>query len=135
MRDAVSDLFDEFDRGVLSRRQLLQALGLVAAGTALPASSFGQGRCGGRGGAAGCDTIPAKAPFEPTGWKTVYMDHFTMQAADYKKEVAYYSALMNWRVRSDDGTKAVLDIGDDVGTVIIRGGYQAPPPPPPPANP
>jgi catechol 2,3-dioxygenase-like lactoylglutathione lyase family enzyme len=38
---------------------------------------------------------------------------------------------MNWKVRSDDGTKAVLDIGDDVGSVIIRGGYVAPPAPAP----
>lgn len=129
MDDAVSELFDEFDRGVLSRRQLLQALGLAAVGAALPTSIFGQGRCGGaRAGMAGCDTVPAKPPFEPTGWKTVYMDHFTAQAVDYKKETAYFAALMNWRVRSDDGTRAILDIGDDVATLIIRGGYQPPAP-------
>jgi catechol 2,3-dioxygenase-like lactoylglutathione lyase family enzyme len=134
MDDALTELFDEFDHGRLSRRQLLQALGLAAVGAAVPVRIFGQGRCGGaRAGQAGCDTIPAKAPFEPTGWKTVYMDHFTMQAADYKKEVGYYAALMNWTVRSDDGTKAVLDMGD-AGTVVIRGGYQAPAPPPPPAG-
>jgi catechol 2,3-dioxygenase-like lactoylglutathione lyase family enzyme len=61
------------------------------------------------------------------------MDHFTMQAADYKKEAAYYSALMNWKVRSDDGSQAVLDIGD-VATVVIHGGYVPPAPPPRPAN-
>lgn len=136
MDDTLTELFDDFDRGALSRRQLLQALGLAVVGTALPVRIFSQGRCGGaNAGAAGCDTTSAKPPFDSTGWKTVYMDHFTMQAADYKREVAYYAALMNWRIRSDDGTRAILDIGDDVGTVVIRGGYQAPPPPPPPANP
>ncbi len=132
MDDEVHNLFHQFDRGTISRRQLLQAIGVAAAATALPLNVFAQGRCGGtRAGTADCDTTPVKAPFEPTGWNTVYMDHFTMQCADYEKEAAYYAALMGWKVRSDDGTKAYLDIGDDVGGVIFRGGYVAPPPPPP----
>ena len=80
-------------------------------------------------GHPGCDTTPLKAPFEPTGWKTVALDHFSMQAADYRKEAAYYEALMNWKIRSDDGKQAVLDIGD-IGSVVIRGGFVAPPAPP-----
>jgi catechol 2,3-dioxygenase-like lactoylglutathione lyase family enzyme len=39
-------------------------------------------------------------------------------------------ALMNWKLRSDDGKQAVLDVGD-IGTVVIVGGYTPPPPPPP----
>ncbi|MGE5099548.1 MAG: hypothetical protein ACM3SX_06140, partial [Deltaproteobacteria bacterium] len=133
MSDALSKLFDDFDRGAISRRQLLQVLGVAAVGVALPVRAFGQGRCGGqRANLPECDKTPAKLPFDPTGWKTISMDHFTMQAADYKREAAYYATLMNWKIRSDDGTKIVMDIGDDVGSVIIRGGYQAPPPPPAP---
>jgi catechol 2,3-dioxygenase-like lactoylglutathione lyase family enzyme len=133
MSDALSKLFNDFDRGAISRRQLFQALGVAAVGVALPVQAFGQGRCGGeRANLPECDKTPAKLPFDPTGWKTVYMDHFTMQAADPKREAAYYATLMNWKVRSDDGTTIVMDIGDDVGSVIIRGGYQAPPPPPAP---
>ena len=73
-------------------------------------------------------------PFEPTGWKTVVLDHLSCQVADYPKEAAYYQALMNWKIRSDDGKQAVLDIGD-WGGLIIRGGYVAPPPPPTPPTP
>jgi catechol 2,3-dioxygenase-like lactoylglutathione lyase family enzyme len=132
MEDELNRLFTKFDRGTISRRQLLQALGVAAAATAVPFDLFAQGRCGGaRAGTPACDTTPAPPPFASTGWKTVYMDHFTMAAVDYEKEAAFYAALMNWKVRSDDGTKAYLDIGDDVGGVIIRGGYQPPPPPPP----
>ena len=89
-----------------------------------------QGRCKGRPaeGTPACNTTPARAPFAPTGWKTVALDHFTMHTVDYRKEAGYYAALMNWKVRSDDGHQAVLDIGD-IGTVVIRGGYVAPPPP------
>ena len=125
----LAKLFNDFDRGKLSRRQLLVALGAAVA--IRPASAFAQGQCGGaRAGTPDCDTTPAKLPFEPTGWKTVLLDHFSCQVADYPKEAAYYAALMNWKIRSDDGKQAVLDIGD-WGGLVLRGGYQAPPSPPP----
>jgi catechol 2,3-dioxygenase-like lactoylglutathione lyase family enzyme len=120
-------LFDDFDRGRLSRRQLLKALGVAVA--VRPASAFAQGQCGGaRAGTPECDPTPAKLPFEPTGWKTVLLDHFSCQALDYAKEAAFYAALMNWKISSDDGKQAVLDIGD-WGGLVLRGGYQPPPAP------
>jgi predicted enzyme related to lactoylglutathione lyase len=136
MSDVLTNLFNDYDRGRLSRRQLLQALGLAAAASPLSSLAFGQGSCAdrGRAGAPGCDTTPAPPPFEATGWKTVLLDHFKMQAADYSKEAAYFQALMNWKIRSDDGTKAMLDIGD-WGGLLIRGGYVAPPPVAPPTPP
>jgi len=57
------------------------------------------------------------------GWNTVLLDHFSCQVVDYPKEAAYYAALMNWPIRSDDGKQAVLDIGD-WGGLVLRGGYQ-----------
>ena len=68
----LDNLFDAFDRGVISRRHLLQALGLAVA--MRPAVALAQGQCGGANkGTPGCETTPAKLPFEPTGWK----DHTT----------------------------------------------------------
>ena len=137
MSDEVTKIFEAFDRGKLTRRQLFFALGLGAGIAALPrrATLLGQGQCGGaRAGTPECDTTPAKLPFESTGWKTVRLNHFAIQVADYAKEAAYYAALMNWKVRSDDGKQAMLDIGD-WGGAIIRGGYEAPPPPPVAATP
>src|SRR6185503_1288412 len=137
MSEELSRLFEAFDRQRLSRRQLFAALGIAAA--IRPVSLFAQGQCGGaRAGTPECNTTPAKLPFEPTGWNTVLLDHFTCQCVDYAKEAAYYQALMNWKIRSDDGKQAVLDIGD-WGGLILRNGYVAPPPPPaaatPPVNP
>src|SRR5438552_2970495 len=130
MSHDLATLFTAFDLGRLSRRQLLQALGIAVA--IRPAAAFAQGQCGGaRASLPECDATPAKAPFEPTGWKTVLLDHLSCQVADYPKEAAYYAALMNWKIRSDDGKQAVLDIGD-WGGLILRGGYVAPPPPPTP---
>jgi catechol 2,3-dioxygenase-like lactoylglutathione lyase family enzyme len=117
--------------GEVSRRRLLQLIGIAMA--TRPSMAFAQGSCGGaRAGTPECNTTPSKLPFQPTGWRTVLLDHFSVHVADYKKEAAYYAALMNWNVRSDDGTKAMLDIGD-WGGLIIRGGYQPSPPPPAPA--
>ncbi len=133
MSNHLSTLFDDFDRGRLSRRQLLTALGLAVA--IKPSAAFAQGQCGGaRKGTPECDPTPAKLPFEPTGWKTVLLDHFSCQVVDYPREAAFYAALMNWKIRSDDGKQAVLDIGD-WGGLVLRGGYVAPPPPPPSAAP
>jgi catechol 2,3-dioxygenase-like lactoylglutathione lyase family enzyme len=133
MDDALTGLFNNFDRGQISRRQLLQALGIAA--VAGPVTAYAQGRCGAaNAGSPGCDTTPYKAPFESTGWKTVLLDHFSVQVVDYQKEAAYYSALMGWKVRSDDGRQAVLDIGD-FGGMIIRPGYSPPPAVPTPPRP
>src|SRR5262245_45762029 len=129
MSDDLAMLFHAFDRGRLSRRQLLQALGLAVA--VRPTAALAQGQCGGaRANLPECDPTPAKVPFEPTGWKTVLLDHLSCQVVEYPKEAAYYQALMNWKIRSDDGKQAVLDIGD-WGGLILRGGYVAPPPPQP----
>lgn len=119
-------LFDAYDRGTLTRRQLLQALGLAA--VALPITRvFGQGQCAGRDRdtSAACNKTPMKAPFEPTGFRTVLLDHFNMQVTDPEKEAAFYAALMGWKVRSNDGKEIYMDIGD-WGGVKIRGGYTPP---------
>ena len=78
--------------------------------------------------------VPGLSPrrrglLEPTGWKTVWLDHLSYRCADYEKAAAFYVALMGWKVRSDDGKRAVLEIGDNCGDVIFSGGLAAPPPP------
>jgi catechol 2,3-dioxygenase-like lactoylglutathione lyase family enzyme len=136
MSDELLNLFEQYDRGRLSRRHLLQALGLAGAAAGVPAlrstSVFAQGSCGGeRAKLPECDPTPGKLPFERTGWKTVLLDYLSCQCVDYQKEAAYYQALMNWKIRSDDGKMAMLDIGD-WGGLVLRGGYTPPPAPPTP---
>ena len=121
--DDPSRLFSAYDRGSISRRQLLQALGLAA--VSMPfARALGQGQCAGRDRdtSAACNKTPFKAPFEPTGWKTVLLDHFNMQVTDPEREAAFYAAFLGWKVRSNDGNEIYMDIGD-WGGVKIRDGY------------
>ena len=109
-----------FDHGRSSRRQLLKALSAALA--IHPTSAFAQGVCGGvHVGTPDCDPTPAKLPFKPTGWKTVHLD-ISCQVADYPKEAAFYAALLNWKITSDDGNQAVLEI-DGRCRLILRGGY------------
>jgi len=124
---------NDFVGATLSRSVLTTTLGIALSIAPLGVASA-QGQCKGRPAddTPACDKTPAKPPFASTGWKTTAVDHFVMEAVDYKKEAAYYATLMNWKIRSDDGKQAVLDI-DDVSSVIIRGGYTPPPPPPAPA--
>ncbi len=91
-----------------------------------PARGQGQGRGQGRGQQP--PAPPLELPFEATGWKCVWLDHLDYQCVDYKKAAAWYATVMNWKVRSDDGKQAVLDIGETSGGIIIRGGLTAPPP-------
>jgi len=113
------------DRETTSRRQLLRSLGSAAVGAPFAASAFGQGGCRDGYGTRSCPltadvaTAPIQPVFEPTGWKTVALDHITFEMADYRKEAAFYNALMGWRLSSDDGKQAVLDIGD-WGSAIFR---------------
>ena len=124
--DELSRLFSNYDRGVVSRRQLFQALGLAAVTLPL-GKALSQGQCAGRANdsTAACGKTPFKAPFEPTGWKTVLLDHFSMQVTDAEKEAAFYAAFLGWKVRSNDGKEIYMDIGD-WGGVKIRGGYVRP---------
>ena len=57
-------------------------------------------------------TAPIKPLFAPTGWKTVALEQISFLVPDYQKEAAFYIALMGWKLRSDDGKQAVLDIGN-----------------------
>jgi catechol 2,3-dioxygenase-like lactoylglutathione lyase family enzyme len=123
--DDMTALLNDYSRGKISRRKMLHALGVAATGAPGAASAFGQGRCRDGYGTRGCPltaelaTAPIKPVFAPTGWKTMALDHISFQMADYRKEAAFYIALMGWKLRSDDGKQAVLDIGD-WGSAIFK---------------
>jgi catechol 2,3-dioxygenase-like lactoylglutathione lyase family enzyme len=103
----------------ISRRKALHALGFAVVGA--PLSLSAQGRCMLTFGTPACNTSDIQPTFAPTGWTTTALDHITFRAADYRKEAAFYIALMGWKLRSDDGKQAILDMGD-WGSAIFKQG-------------
>ncbi|MGE3277110.1 MAG: VOC family protein [Vicinamibacterales bacterium] len=70
---------------------------------------------------ASTPTPAGTAPFEATGWQTVWLDHFSFGATDYKKSASFYMNLLGWQPTYDEGSQHELMMGD-VGDIIIRGG-------------
>jgi catechol 2,3-dioxygenase-like lactoylglutathione lyase family enzyme len=60
-------------------------------------------------------------PFAATGWHTVWLDHFSFNAANYKASAAFYTALLGWQPTYDEGSQNELMMAD-IGDIIVRGG-------------
>ncbi len=113
MEGMIASLLKDFEVGKLTRRELIQALTMLAAAPAAMAA-----------GRPAADSAP---------WKTTWLDHISFSVADYKKSVEFYTSLMGWEVQNDNGkTQATLNI-NNIGGIIIRNrraGLNPPPPQP-----
>jgi catechol 2,3-dioxygenase-like lactoylglutathione lyase family enzyme len=65
--------------------------------------------------------LAAASPFAATGWKTVWLDHFSFNATNYKRSASFYQSLLGWKPTYDEGSQHELMIGE-VGDIIVRGG-------------
>jgi catechol 2,3-dioxygenase-like lactoylglutathione lyase family enzyme len=106
MESVIATLLRDFEHGKLTRRQLVQTLALLAAGS--PAASAV---------AESVAKTPARTVASP--FKTVWLDHISFQVADYKRSVDFYTDLLGWKVIKDTGTQAMIDI-NGIGGIIIR---------------
>ena len=117
MEGMIAKLLKDFEDGKMDRRQLVQSLALAA--LALPSAALS---------ALAEPVPPAAVTAAGSPWKTVWLDHISYAVADYKKSTEFYTDLMGWEVKHDNGkNQCTLKIGD-VGGIIIRNGRQ-------PANP
>src|SRR5258706_6121382 len=92
MEHIINRLLQEFERGKITRRQLIQTLAF----TATAASAVG--------------TAEAAAPANAT-----YINHVSMQVADYTKTRDFYSGLFGMKVTGDDGkTQCRLEFGNNI---------------------
>ena len=106
METEIARLLDEFERGKMTRRQLIQSLAMAA--VAVPAATTVTAQ-------SAASAMGEKAP-----WKTVWLDHISYAVSDYKKSAAFYSNLMGWEIRNDNNqNQASLNIGN-IGQIIIR---------------
>jgi catechol 2,3-dioxygenase-like lactoylglutathione lyase family enzyme len=115
MESVIAGLLKDFEDGKMTRRQLIQSLALAAVAAAPGASALAQT-------AAAAPKPPIPQAFEPTGWKTVWLDHISFQVSDYRRSAAFYRDLMSWTIRNDNGTsQATMNI-NGLGGIIIRNG-------------
>ena len=80
MEHIISRLLQEYERGKVTRRQLIQVLASGAAAAAAGAST--------------AEAAPATA---------TYINHVSMQVADYRKTRDFYSGLFGMKVQEDNG--------------------------------
>jgi len=108
MEAVINGLLSDFEKGKMTRRQLIQSLALAAAAAA-PVATVG---------AQTASTIPAATA--PPAFKTVWLDHISYAVTDYRKSTAFYRDLMGWEIRNDNGkNQCTMKIGD-IGEIIIR---------------
>ena len=115
MESVIAGLLKDFEDGKMTRRQLIQSLALAAVAAAPGASALAQT-------AAAAPKQPIPQAFEPTGWKTVWLDHISFQVSDYRRSAAFYRDLMGWTIRNDNGTSQASMNINGLGGIIIRNG-------------
>jgi catechol 2,3-dioxygenase-like lactoylglutathione lyase family enzyme len=107
MEEVIIGLLSQFERGAITRRQLVQSLtfgvAALAAGSATRAAA----------------APAAKAPaFKATG-----VNHISFGVADYARTRDFYADLFGMSVSADDGKQCYLSFGD---TVLIARKSQQP---------
>ena len=91
MEHIIAKLVEDFERGKMNRRQLIQSLAIAAsaASAATPASAAGG-----------------------KGFKAVTVNHLSYRVADYGRTRDFYADLLGMKVSHDDGKQCYLEFGD-----------------------
>jgi hypothetical protein len=108
MENMIAKLLDDFERGRMTRRQLIKSLAVV--------------------GAVAADATPASAE-NGKGFKAIAVNHISYQVNDYAKTRDFYADLLGMRVVGDTGTQCNLVFGDTNTFVIPRNAPQGSTPP------
>lgn len=94
MEQIIDNLLNDFERGKMSRRQLVQALAVGAlAGTATPLLAA-----------------------EPRKLKAISVNHYVYAVPDYAKARDFYADLLGMKVSEDTGKQCYLGFGDTLLT-------------------
>jgi catechol 2,3-dioxygenase-like lactoylglutathione lyase family enzyme len=100
MEHIITKLLEDFERGKMTRRQLVKSLALSATAAA----------------AAGAN--PLAAAEGGKGFTAVAVNHISYQVADYKKTRDWYVDLLGMKVSGDNGRQCNLSFGDH-GTWLL----------------
>jgi catechol 2,3-dioxygenase-like lactoylglutathione lyase family enzyme len=94
MEKTVDNLLGLFERGRISRRQLVQTLALGMAAAAVPSRA-------------------AATVAQPRGFKAVAVNHISYEVADYARTRDFYADLLGMEVSGDDGRQCYMKFGSD----------------------
>jgi catechol 2,3-dioxygenase-like lactoylglutathione lyase family enzyme len=97
MEHLIAQLLKDFETGRMSRRQLIQSLGMAAAASAAIL----------RGG---------KLAAAEAGLKASGVDHISYRVTDYKRTRDFYADLLGMSVTDDTGTQCELRFGNSMIT-------------------
>jgi glyoxylase I family protein len=89
METIISDLVGRFEKGSLSRRELVQGLAMLAA--------------------AGTTAAHAQ---ETIDFKNADIDHVSMQVADLQRSVEFYQKMFGFKVVSEDQRLGIVRLGN-----------------------
>lgn len=97
MNDTINDLVAGFEKGALSRRQLIQGITLLAAA----------------GGSL--EAVAQQTPF-----KSVRIDHISRQVTDLPKAIAFYEQIFGLKVLNEDKENKIARMGVDKVIVSLH---------------
>ena len=101
MEHVINNLLQDFERGKMSRRQLIQSLAMAATAAA----------------AAG-GTAAASAADEGKVFEAIAVNHISYQVKDYTKTRDFYTSLLGMKAVQDNGRQCYLTFGDH-GTWLL----------------
>lgn len=115
MEGAIAKLLDDFERGKMTRRQLIRSLSAVAAlaSTVTPLAEDALASSPGLG--ASRTAADAKKSF-----KAVAVNHISYQVNDYAKTRDFYADLFGMKILGDNGKQCELVFGDTSTFLIPR---------------
>ncbi|HUI78145.1 MAG TPA: VOC family protein [Bryobacteraceae bacterium] len=102
MEAMISSLVDRFERGTLSRRDLVQGLAMLTAA----------------GGAA------STAQAQESGIKGTKIDHISIQVTDLPRSIAFYQKIFGFTILSEDKPNEIVRLG--AGKVLVSLHHKSP---------
>src|ERR1700732_3437775 len=100
MESIISDLVTRFEKGALSRRDLVQGLAMLAA------------------------SGKAAVAQEGIDFKTADIDHISIQVADLQRSVDFYQWMFGFSVVSEDKPLGIIRLGND--RTLVSFNHQSP---------
>ena len=99
MEEMINNLLNDFEKGKMTRRQLVQSLAFTAAGVAAAVPTA---------------TPAAAADAGAKHFQAVNVNHISYGTRDYAKIRDFYTDLLGMKVIQDNGKQAIMKFGDSV---------------------